>query len=405
MKPFSIFAKLLSLIVLFFHANAVCAMSIQDDYSDLAIFGEQIKDKRIIYLDELTHGEHEVYALKTRLIKYLHQQHNFNVLLLESGLYDVQEIDKKSAQSETANLTTLAPGNIFYGYATDQGFTELLNYIDQQRQQEKSLQLSGFDGRLSGEHSVSQLVPMLKTIVDTYLLESQKPQNWQSFATLLQSSLDRKPASLTEQQKINHIKQTYQLISALESIDKQPNIDSPSYYAQLLKGVIRLFEVEHNYRRFDEHDLIMADNIRWLMEHVYPQQKVIIWGHYVHVNRKGYLDKNYDNLATRLNSYYPEQTYHVNIAGLSGAYRDYIDGQVKPLPLLTKRHLGYQLKQQFTPQQSIRFIYPKQFDEQQYQQLELHGFNYEANAAINVSNWQQHFDGVFLIKEVSPSQH
>ena len=405
MKIFSICFVLFALTSVLSYPIQSRAEDVREDFHDLAIFGEQIKNKRIIYLDELTHGEHEVYALKTRLIKYLHQEHDFNVLLLESGLYDVSEINKKSAQSEKVTLTSLAPGNIFYGYAKDSGFTELLDYIDQQRQQSNPLRMSGFDGRLSGEHSVTQLVPTLTNIIDKHLAEINKPNNWQHYAEILQATLDRKPVLLNDAQKIEHIKQTYNLIAALEAIDKQPSIDSPSYFAQLLKGIIRLFEVEHNYRRFDEHDLVMADNIRWLMEHIYPKQKIIVWGHYVHVNKKGYLEKNYDNLATRLNSYYPGQTYHVNIAGLSGAYRDYETNKIKSLPKLNERHIGSHLVNEFTSEKNVSFIYPALFKDKQYQLNELHGFNYLPTSAIKVHEWRNHFDGVFLIKKVNPSMY
>lgn len=68
-----------------------------DDFSDLAQFGKAIAGKRIVYLDELTHGEHEVFALKARLVKYLHQEQGFAALIIESGLFDVQEIVKKPA--------------------------------------------------------------------------------------------------------------------------------------------------------------------------------------------------------------------------------------------------------------------------------------------------------------------
>ncbi|WP_449359628.1 erythromycin esterase family protein [Alishewanella longhuensis] len=63
-------------------------------------------------------------------------------------------------------------------------------------------------------------------------------------------------------------------------------LDSASYYARLLEGVIRLFEVHYQVRRFDEHDLAMANNIHWLLENLYNNQKIIVWGHNVHVNRQ-----------------------------------------------------------------------------------------------------------------------
>ena len=52
-----------------------------DDFSDLEHFGKAIGDKRIVLLDELTHGEGNIFSLKSRLVKYLHHKKGFDVFL------------------------------------------------------------------------------------------------------------------------------------------------------------------------------------------------------------------------------------------------------------------------------------------------------------------------------------
>jgi len=165
---------LLSLLMTFnTHANTefkldngpIVSINASDDFTDLAEFGQDIQGKRIIYLDELTHGEHEVFALKSRIIKYLHQYHDFDVVLLESGLFDVHEIWKNNEQS----LVKQGPGNIFYAYASDNAFQDLLAYVDQTRSSQSPLYLSGFDGRLSGEHSINSFVSELHKTVSQQL--------------------------------------------------------------------------------------------------------------------------------------------------------------------------------------------------------------------------------------------
>ncbi len=61
----------------------------QADDSDLKTFAEAIGDARVVALGEQTHGGREEFLLKTRLLKYLHEKMGFDVLLLESGFYDV----------------------------------------------------------------------------------------------------------------------------------------------------------------------------------------------------------------------------------------------------------------------------------------------------------------------------
>ncbi|WP_206483883.1 erythromycin esterase family protein [Thalassotalea sp. G2M2-11] len=369
------------------------------DFSDLSQFGKQIRNKNIVYLDELTHGEHEVFALKSRLVKYLHQQHGFDVLLLESGFFDVQEIWKNTQQS----LASQALGNVFFAYAKDQAFLSLLNYIDQQRASSNPLAVTGFDGRLSGEQSIKHFVHRLKSQLDKLPQAQQLLANWPVFSKMLQASIARKPLSFSNNETKGLLQHGYHIIDALIAADKQPQLDSPAYFARLLAGVLRLIEVDYQIRRFDEHDLVMANNIDWLLTHVYPNKKVIIWGHYVHVNKQGYITNRYHNVATALASKYASKSYHVNIAGLSGSYRNYIDGSVNQLPLIDKPHLAADLTLPFKHNNQAVFIQPAQFKAKQYQEFSLFGHGYQSEHQIKVKHWQSHFDASFLIKQVSPS--
>ncbi|TGE86006.1 hypothetical protein C7Y70_00470 [Pseudoalteromonas sp. KS88] len=162
-----------------------------DDFSDLTHFGDAIADKRIVYLDELTHGEHEVFALKSRLVKYLHQHHDFDALILESGLFDVNEIDKASRNTKDKRITNMAAGNIFFSYAKDPAFLDLMDYIDSQRKTHNPLALSGFDGRLSGEFSLTRFVRQLEKQVKSIPVSDSLLAEWPIFSKQLQATLSR----------------------------------------------------------------------------------------------------------------------------------------------------------------------------------------------------------------------
>ncbi|MFN7689431.1 MAG: hypothetical protein ACK5OP_17015, partial [Sphingobacteriales bacterium] len=50
------------------------------DWTDLAAFAAAVKDKRVVMLGEQTHGDGTTFALKARLVRFLHEQIGFNVL-------------------------------------------------------------------------------------------------------------------------------------------------------------------------------------------------------------------------------------------------------------------------------------------------------------------------------------
>ncbi len=378
-----------------------------DDFSDLASFGEAIKDKQIIYLDELTHGENEVFALKNRLIKYLHQHHDFEVVLLESGLFDVREIWKNKKLS----LVKQGPGNIFFGYANNIYFQDLLSYIDNFRQTEKPLYLSGFDGRLSGATSQKTVVKTIEKYSKQYLTQKQfSTINWKAFNHLNQQTLNGKKLNLSHEQVSQHVVQSYQLIDLLKQVkSNNTNFESPYYWARILSGLTRSFENRYDLRRHDEHDYPMADNLEWFIDDVYKDKKVIVWGHYIHVNKLGAEITRYDNAATLLNQRmhkklkqkYGDISYHAHFSGISGTYREFRDNSIGHLPKLTEQSFERQLLKLFKGKNNTAiFINPQQAELTNSDKI-IFGHEYAAKHQIKVNQWQQHFDGTFFIKEVS----
>jgi erythromycin esterase len=59
-----------------------------NDRNDFSFIDHYIKDKRVILLGENSHGIADYFTTKTDLIRYLHQHHEFNVVVLESGLLE-----------------------------------------------------------------------------------------------------------------------------------------------------------------------------------------------------------------------------------------------------------------------------------------------------------------------------
>ena len=59
-----------------------------EDFADLRPIGRAVGDARIVLLGEGTHGDGGTFLAKSRLIKFLHQELGFDVLVFESGFHD-----------------------------------------------------------------------------------------------------------------------------------------------------------------------------------------------------------------------------------------------------------------------------------------------------------------------------
>ena len=376
-------------------------IAIKDDknFDDLAAFGQAIGNKSIVVLDELTHGEAEVFALKSRLVKYLHQHKGFDVLLLESGLYDVNKI----WQNPNKSIRSQAKGNIFYMYAADQSILSLFDYIDSNRKQTKPLELQGFDGRLSGKYAIADVANVIKSKSLSNSAIANNKIDWQRYSAMTTNIIKRQGQQYNAEQRQWYVETSKTLITALNR--DQGGFDSGSYVARLIRGLVIVAENMWQQRRFDEHDIAMADNVQWLLENKLKGKKVIIWGHYIHVNRAGWTPNLNDNLGSMLEKRYPNQIYFTHFTAASGKYREFRDGTVvtiKPnedIAFETTAINAVDSPPRASPFAS--FVTPQKLPSIFNDDMLMHGIDYKSS--IKVSDWSAHFDGVFILNKISAS--
>jgi erythromycin esterase-like protein len=71
-------------IVIVFSGKAIGEVNYKVQFNKLS---KHISDKSYVALDEQSHGAGNVFDFKAHFVQYMHQKNNFDVFIIESGLF------------------------------------------------------------------------------------------------------------------------------------------------------------------------------------------------------------------------------------------------------------------------------------------------------------------------------
>jgi erythromycin esterase-like protein len=247
------------------------------DWTDLAAFAAAVKDKRVVMLGEQTHGDGTTFALKARLVRFLHEKMGFNVLAFESDFISLTAYER---QRDSADAAIILSENIF-------GIWTLCNKVDaffkDYLPKKTDLKICGFDGQLTGE-------VMRRASKDSML------RQWEQKAGIELAMLDRQFASRWLDSLMSYgRKQSVDSLNALQKIFSEIYQKMPqdkSFLTQSCESVLHETKSRINYSMGNqsryERDAQMARNVQWLANEKYPNEKIIVWAHSAHIAKYPY---------------------------------------------------------------------------------------------------------------------
>ncbi|RRJ67561.1 erythromycin esterase family protein [Paenibacillus oralis] len=268
-----------------------------EDYSDLAFLKPLLKDKTVVSLGENFHQVAEYSSVKTRLIKFLHEEMDFDVIAFESGMGDAAAVfeTRDSLTPEEMMKASIFP--IWHSKET----LELFDYIKEQGKGDDPLYLAGYDNQFT-DYYLTQFIGgvIAKLDVDKgkafAQMEIQAISDW--YEVLNKYELFSKdPAYKKEMQAVvdKYVPQYQEVIKYVEQhrtelkaelkavFPNQPKIDeiilkSLSDHVAFLESGLK--DVKDAYSSRDE---LMTENLEWVMQTLYPGKKVILWAHNDHL--------------------------------------------------------------------------------------------------------------------------
>jgi len=242
-------------------------IQVQDNYrsGDYQPVLDAIGDRRIVLLGEFNHGSREVFLTRTDLVKALHGQGGFDAILFEGGLGEVGIVARTATERTPAELT-----DGFFGIWRTAEWPELMAYA-----RDEDMTIGGFDVQRSG------------STLSTYLAEQAgDPDDWQQMEQTFGRLRSKLSNGRTEYDSV--ATQTEALIGRYQAMASNWPHDELIQRAlndrsTFLQYMLKWIGDKDWDARWNARDSAMAANVRWWLDELGPDHKVIIVGHNFHI--------------------------------------------------------------------------------------------------------------------------
>lgn len=293
-------------------------------FNNLTTIRETLKDVEIIALGENTHGLGEVFRVKSDLIKFLHKELGFNLILFESGFGDGALAWEQFDSLSTEDLTLSFTSNFYYH---SKEILELMEYV---KTQDKKLKVQGFDCQPQQSFLINRMSQIV-TPIDSVFGKSVKVE-FRNFNKLYQFENDKDTISFYRQRDeffsfldryTEIIKENEQRLlkigttqNEIEAISKSNQIFTDTY-SKIEFGSMMGWPISANIR-----DKSLFETIKWFKENN-PETKIIIWAQNSHIENKPKPNNSVNWMGHSLKESYGNKYYSLGAVVYSGKNLEY----------------------------------------------------------------------------------
>ena len=262
----------------------------EDDFADLQFLKDVIGDRRIVQIGESHHSVAEYGVVKTRLIKFLHQQMGFDVLAFESSIYECFAADVRLMAPNEALFATIFPVWAF------EEVLPLFEYLKHSYSTPQPLAFAGFDPQISSRIGVTGRPAFFQRVVAA--IDSDYGREVAQFDAQFVDRIQREGPAYAREEEERLVAFYTRLSSFLETNrerlrevfegDASPLVAQRVAWSSVkLVQLLRAYDVNPNDTSRQGHmairDSAMAENLTFLANELYPGRKIIVWAANIHV--------------------------------------------------------------------------------------------------------------------------
>jgi erythromycin esterase len=271
--------------------NAVRVRSIdpaQTDFADLEPLKGAIGGATLVQLGEQSHGDGAAFLAKCRLIRFLHEQMGFDVLVFESGNFDCREADRALRQHDTDVIAAASKG-VFGIWTRSAQVRPVFEYIRATHSTERPLEVAGMDCQFSTGRTEAWLGAMhalIKPLGDDHpaarILESVEPRA--KSLMMPESTAGDLDAAAQGFENLTEV-----LTAARETLVKAHGEAETAFMLRTLGDAAACARMQAEFKRDPEggkggatRDTRMGENLVWLLRERYAGKKLIVWAATMH---------------------------------------------------------------------------------------------------------------------------
>lgn len=303
------------------HSKAIKTTIPTDSIQDLKPLNEMVGSASIVGLGEATHGAHEIFTMKHRIVNYLVSEKGFSNIVLEDNWDNALMLDKYVLTGKGDPSKYLNP------VLNTKEIVNMLKWIKNYNadpNHKKKIRIIGMDIQTVNKGVYEKIKRYVKKYSPDLVPSLEEKLNGLMLVTKDLNTF----SSLQKEEKEKYISDGKQISTLLEQNKSKLNGNSKEFaWIQQHARIIEQFTtmttemLENPSEFYLKHDIAMYENAKWTEEHL---GKTIVWAHNGHISKTNMLPFVYPKMSGQhLVEHYGKRYVTIGTSVYKGKYNVY----------------------------------------------------------------------------------